>query len=168
MNNLQTSGNIDPSEYYSFLKNDISVRIDTKSPQKYLFSDKEKDILKKLLPSDYYNNCNEKYNKLEAEITEIEDKFKDHNQIKNDIYLNNIKYDAVNLKIKELGHIKANLTVDISKNNKKISDLKKKIQALNDEIKKQNFMILNKNKNNKMLKKRIDVLKKNKLLQTEE
>ena len=166
--NLQTSGNIDPSDYYSFLKNDISVRIDTKSPKKYLFSDKEKDILKKLLPSDYYNNCNEKYNKLETEITEIEDKFKDHDQIKNDIYLNNIKYDAVNLKIKELGHIKANLNVDVSKNNKKISDLKKNIQFLNDEIKKQNLMISNKDKNNKMLRKRIDILKKNKILQTEE
>lgn len=46
--------------------------------------------------------------------------------------------------------IKANLTMDVSKNNKKILDLKKKIQALNDEIKKQNLMKSNTNTKTKM------------------
>ncbi len=166
--NIQNSVYMDISDYYSLLKNDISCKIDTKTPKKYLFTEQENDILKKILPSDYYNNCNEKFNKIENQLTEIGDKFKDHDQIKKDIYLNNIKCDALNLRLKESSKIKANLTVDVSKNNKKLSELKRKIKVFKEEIEKQSIILTNKNKNKNLLKKKIDVLKKSIQLQTDE
>ena len=166
--NIQTSNNMNVSDYYSLLRNDIRCKIDTKSPKNYLFTEQENYMLKKILPSDYYNNCNERYNKMEHQLTEIGDKFKEHDQIKKDIYLNNIKYDALNLKLKESSKIKANLSVDVSKNFKKISELKRKIKVYKDEIEKQSSILTKKTNDKNLLKKRIDVLKKSKLLQTGE
>ena len=166
--NIQTSSNMNVSDYYSLLRNDINCKIDTKSPKNYLFTEQENYMLKKILPSDYYNNCNERYNKMEHQLTEIGDKFKEHDQIKKDIYLNNIKYDALNLKLKESSKIKANLSVDVSKNFKKISELKRKIKVYKDEIEKQSSILTKKTNDKNLLKKRIDVLKKSKLLQTGE
>ena len=166
--NIQTSNNMNVSDYYSLLRNDINCKIDTKSPKNYLFTEQENYMLKKILPSDYYNNCNERYNKMEHQLTEIGDKFKEHDQIKKDIYLNNIKYDALNLKLKESSKIKANLSVDVSKNFKNISELKRKIKVYKDEIEKQSSILTKKTNDKNLLKKRIDVLKKSKLLQTGE
>jgi hypothetical protein len=165
---LQTGENVEIPDFSTYLKNEISVRIDTKSPKNYLFSDKEKEVLKKLLPDRYYNNYNEKFNKVETELTEIEEKFKDNKNIKNEIYMDNIKCDEQNLKLKELGNIKANLTLSNSKNNKKIVELKKKIQMLNNDIKKEDKMVQKKEKINNIIRKKIETLKKTKVMQTEE
>ena len=163
--NMETMGNSEIPSFSTYLKKHIDHRIDTKSPQIYLFNEQEKEVLKKLIPNEYYNNYNEKYSKVENELTEIGEKFKGNELKKNELYLNSIKYDEINLKKKELDNIKANLSIFISKNNKKILELKKKIQNLNNDIKKQNLIISNKNKNNNLLKKRIDVLKRTKILQ---
>ena len=165
---LQTGENVEIPDFSTYLKNEISVRIDTKSPKNYLFSDKEKEVLKKLLPDRYYNNYNEKFNKVETELTEIEEKFKDNKNIKNEIYMDNIKCDEQNLKLKELGNIKANLTLSNSKNNKKIVKLKKKIQMLNNDSKKEDKMVQKKEKINNIIRKKIETLKKTKVMQTEE
>ena len=164
---LQTSVIVNASAYYSFLKNDVNSKIDTKSPKKYLFNEQEKDILKKILPTEYYNSCNEKYNKIDNQLTEIGDRFKEHDQIKNDINLNNIKFDEINLRIKELSLIKTKLYVNYTNNNKKITELKKKINSYKEAVKKENLLIKVKNKNNDLLKNKIDTLKKVKKLQTE-
>jgi hypothetical protein len=166
--NTQKSLYMDISDYYSLLKNEISCKIDTKTPKSYLFTEQESNILKKILPTEYYNNCNEKYNKIENQITEIGDKFKEHDQIKKDIYFNNIRYDEINLKLKQAAKIKAKLSVDASKNNKKLVDLKRTIKVVKNEIERQQIIITKKIKDKNLLKKRIDVLKKSKMLQTED
>ena len=170
-NNMKTMENGEIPDFSSYLKNGIEHRIDTKSPQKFLFSEQEKDILKKLLPDEYYNNCNEKYNKIENELNEIGEKYKENEQIKNEIFLDNIKYEGINLKLKESGNIKINLNAIFSKNNNKINDLKRKIKLLDDEIKRNDIIISNKNKEINLVKKNIEKKEdkyKSILLQTEE
>lgn len=164
---LQTLGNADIPNFSSFLKNEISLRIDSKTPKKYLLLDQEKEILKKLLPSDYYNNMNEKYDSIENEINEIKDKFKNNETIKNDLNLDTIKCEGINLKLKELESRQTNLYVTYINNNKKIVDLKKKIKLLKDDTEKQDYKISYRNKNNILLKNNIG-LYKTKLLQTDE
>ena len=165
---LQTSGEADLPNFSSYIKNDISCRIDAKTPKIFLFSQDEKEILKKLIPNEYYNNYNEKYNKAEKEINEIEEKFKENGNKKKKLFLDNIKCDAINLKLKEITHIKAVLSINYSKNQKKILDLNRKIKLLDNDIKKQDFLLNQKNKNNKQIKNRIIEVKKSKQLQTEE
>ena len=166
--NLQTVGNTELPNFSAYLKNDISYRIDDKTPKNFLFSQDEKEILKKLLPNEYYNNYNEKYNKIENELTEIEDKFKGNDSIKKEIYYDNLKNDVNNLKLKELSYKTNSLKSIIGENSKKILDMKKKIQLLNEDIKKQNYIFYHKNKNNKIIRERIEIVKKNKNLQTEQ
>ena len=166
--NLQTVANTELPSFSTYLRNDISYRIDDKIPKKYLFSEDEKEILKKLLPDEYYNNCTEKYNKIENELTEIEDKFKGNDTIKKEIYYDNIKNDVNNMKLKELTYQANSLRTIIGQNNKKIVNMKKKIQSLKEDIKKQNYIFEHKNKNNKMIKERIEIVQKNKNLQTDQ
>ena len=163
--NLKTMRNSDIPNFSTYLKTQISHRIDTKGPQVCLFTEQEKEVLKKLLPKECINSFNEKYDKIEKKLTKIKEKFKGNEQMKNKIYLDNINLEEINLKKKELSHIKANLLGLVIKNNKKILEFKKKIQSLNNKIQKEDAILSHKDKNNILLKKRIDVLKKNKNIQ---
>ena len=163
--NLRTMGNSDIPDFSAYLREEISHRIDTKSPQIYLFTEQEKEVLKKLLPTEYYNSYNEKYNKVENELIEIEEKFKGYGQMKNELDLNKMKLEEINLKKKELSQIKANLSRFIIQNNKKLFELKKTIQSVNNDIQKEDAILSQKDKNNILLKKRIDVFKRTKKLQ---
>jgi len=157
-NNLKTSGNIENSAMSSYFR-DVSHRIDVSTPKKYLFNEKEKEVLKKLIPNEYYNNINEKYKNAENQLTEIEDMLKDNDAIRNQLYYDNVRNEAVNLKLKEQIQIKTNLNIDYNKNHKKISDLKKKIKELTDSMNAQESLLNKKNKRNKAIKKKINELK---------
>ena len=159
---LKSEGNMQLPDFTTYLKKNISFKIDNKTPKKYLFSQEEKEMFKKLLPKEYYNNYNDKYNKVENELTEIEDKFKGNNIIKNQIYSDNIKNAVSNLKLKELSYKISNLKIIIGKNDKTILDMKKKIKVLNNDIKKQDFIFSHHNENNKIILKRIEIVKRNK------
>ena len=157
-NNLKTSGNIENSALSSYFR-DVNHKIDTSTPKKYLFNEKEKEVLKKLIPNEYYNNINEKYKNAENQLTEIEDMFKDNDAIRNQLYYDNVRNEAVNLKLKEQIQIKTNLNIDYNKNHKKMADLKKKIKELTDSMNIQESLLNKKNKRNKAIKKKINELK---------
>jgi len=157
-NNLKTSGNLENSAQSSYFR-DVSHRIDTSTPKKYLFNEKEKEVLKKLIPNEYYNNINEKYKNAENQLTEIEDMFKENDAIRNQLYYDNVRNEAVNLKLKEQIQIKTNLNIDYNKNHKKMADLKKKIKELTDSMNMQESLLNKKNKRNKIIKKKINELK---------
>ena len=157
-NNLKTSGNIENSALSSYFR-DVNHKIDTSTPKKYLFNEKEKEVLKKLIPNEYYNNINEKYKNAENQLTEIEDMFKDNDAIRNQLYYDNVRNEAVNLKLKEQIQIKTNLNIDYNKNHKKMADLKKKIKELTDSMNIQESLLNKKNKRNKIIKKKINELK---------
>ena len=64
----------------------------------YLFTEAEKEIFKKIVPEDLFNNLNEKYNQKESEMKEIEETCKEPKEIKKKLYLDNLKYEEINLK----------------------------------------------------------------------
>ena len=77
-----------------------------------------------MVPNEYFNNMNVKVNERENEIKEIEEAYQDKKGLKNNLYLDNLIYDEINLKEKELKMIKSNLMATHIKNNKKIMDMK--------------------------------------------
>ena len=147
----------------SYCNNEIKSRIDNTSPKHYLFSENEKKVLEKLLPSEYINKIDEKYQKVENEINEYDNKFKENEGLKNKINLEKIKNFHINLQKKEQDKIKINLGAKYSQNNKKIVELKKKINAINDSIRKQEFLISAKDVNISEIKNKIEELKKKSL-----
>ena len=103
----------------------------------YLFTEAEKEVFKKLVPNEYFNNVNDKVNERENEITEIEEAYQDKKSLKKKLYLDNLRYDEINLKEKELKMIKSNLMATHIKNNKKIMDIKNQIKKVENEINKE-------------------------------
>ena len=103
----------------------------------YLFTEAEKEVFKKLVPNEYFNNVNVKVNERENEIKEIEEAYQDKKGLKKKLYLDNLRYDEINLKEKELKMIKSNLMATHIKNNKKIMDMKNQIKKMENEINKE-------------------------------
>ena len=165
----QTEGNLENYNYYSYLRTKINPRIDTENPKDFLFSERDKELLQHLIPNEYYNNYNEKFNQAEKEINDIKEYFKDHEPIKKEINLYTIKYEALNLGLKELYQENANLSSIASKNATKITQLNKEIQKLNEQYKKQELLLSKLEKYKKAIKKKcLNNKKKNeKLLQTD-
>ena len=107
----------------------------------YLFTEAEKEIFKKIVPNDLFNNLNEKYNEKENEMKKIEETCKEPKDIKSKLYLDNLKYEEINMKQQELRMRKANLMSEHIKNNKKISEIKDKIKLKQIELNKENKKI---------------------------
>ena len=143
----------------AYLK-EIKSKIDDSAPKKNLFSEKDKEILQKLIPENNLNSLNERYNNIETEINKMdEEKTKENKEIKNKIYDNKMKIDAINLKIRELNIKIISKNNIFSKNRKKIMDLNKKIRELNLSIEKENTNIQKGEKNNEALKKIIEKIR---------
>ena len=67
----------------AYLK-EIKSKIDDSAPKKNLFSEKDKEILQKLIPENNLNSLNERYNNIETEINKMdEEKTKENKEIKN-------------------------------------------------------------------------------------
>ena len=126
----------------AFLKKETKYKIDDSAPKKRLFSDKDKEILQKLIPEENLNSFNERYNNIETEINKMdEEKTKENKEIKNQIYGDKMQIDVIKIKIKELNLKIINKNNILSKNRKKIMDLNKKIKELNLEIEKEKSII---------------------------
>lgn len=106
-----------------------------KEPQKpYLFTEVEKEIFKNIMPNEYFNNLNQKYTQKENEMKEIQETTKIPKEIKKQLYLDNLRYEEIILKQREINMKKANLMSKHSKNSKKILDMKTKIKSLQKDI----------------------------------
>ena len=84
---------------------------------------------------------NDKYNQKESEMKEIRETYKEPEELKKKIYLDNLKYEEINLKQKEMRMKKANLMSKHIKNNKKINEIKNVIKMKQKEIDKENKRI---------------------------
>ena len=147
----------------AFLKKETKYKIDDSAPKKRLFSDKDKEILQKLIPEENLNSFNERYNNIETEINKIdEEKTKENKEIKNQIYGDKMQIDVIKIKIKELNLKIINKNNILSKNRKKIMDLNKKIKELNLAIEKEKSIISKGTKNNELLKKIMEKIKSQK------
>ena len=143
---------------------EVTSRIDNVYvPESNLFTEREADILRKILPDDILNNYMEKFEKKKVEKEKIEEK----NNIKEKNENNNeqICYDIDLIKMKRISEErkKASLNVKFNKNKKKISDFKSKINELQKQINIQNAIINRMNKNINNYTKKVDEMKNNKL-----
>ena len=156
---VKTMANIEPYSFSEYMKYEVPAKIKITKPKNYLISENENKYISKLLPEEYVKKVTEKYDEIENQIKEIEgDKKKENKQLKSSVDDNKIQIERLNLKNKEeeIKKIKYNST--LTKNKKKILDLKKQISELNDNIKRETAMIKKKDKNIEFLNKKIEEL----------
>ena len=118
------------------------------------------------MPNEYFNNLNEKYSQKENEMKEIEEATKPQKELKKQLYLDNLRYEEIILKQREIKMKKANLMSKHTKNTKKILDMKTRIKSLQNEIdreaKKVTRMADYNNSINKVIKEYYEKMKKEK------
>ena len=167
-NKLKNSFSNENSKLPLYLK-DINSKVDTSSCKNYLFSEKEKEVLKVLVPDDYLKNFNERYKNIENQMNEIEKETnKENGVIKSEIDSNKLKLDEINLRIKEENMKKIMKNNVINKNNKKINDLKNQINKIMLLIKEQEKKLSKTSKSNDNIRKIIEEFNNKKVEKNEE
>ena len=91
------------------------------------------------------------YNQKEKEMKEIEEICKEPKELKQKLYLDNLKYEEINAKKRELRMKKANLMAENIRNNKKIIEMKNRIKMKEKEIDKENKKLIRFNERNNTL-----------------
>ena len=161
-NSMQKKSNYD-KKLIGNLK-EVTSRIDNVYiPELNLFTEREADILRKILPDDILNSYMEKFEKKKVEKEKIEEKneIKEKNENNNEQIFYDI--DLIKMKRKTEERKKASLNIKYYKNKKKITDFKSKINELQKQIIIQNTIINRMNKNIKNYTKKVDEMKNNKL-----
>lgn len=144
----------------------IAYNKSKEAPKIYLFTEAEKELFKKIVPDNLFNNLNDKYTQKETEMKEIEENCKDQKEMKKQLYMDNLKYEEINLKQQELRMRKANLMANHIKNSKKLIEIKNKIKMLQKDINKEDKKIVRvverNNSINQIIKNYIEQKKKEK------
>ena len=146
--------NINKKKLIGNLKEVTSLIDNVYVPESNLFTERESDVLRKILPEEFLNDYIEKYEKKKLEKQKVEELIeendineqkdqKDKEQIVYDIDLNNLKKKTEMKK-------KAELKMKSLKIKKKINDLELKIKEVQKQINVQNDIInrMDKNFNN--------------------
>ena len=128
-------------------------------PEKSLFTPREAEFLKQVIPENYINRYNEKFDAIKTEKDEVEKKFEEFEQKNNDNLQVKFKIDLLKLRIKTNEKDKTNLMVAFNKNKIKIINLKKEINEYKKRLKEQNVVLYRMNKYNKIYS---DAIKKTK------
>ena len=134
----------------------VSKKVDNKKPKSYFLSEKEKDVFQKLVPQEYYNNCDLKYKTIENQVNEIKKKLKENDKIKSDISLVNLQNDEIQTEIKKQELAKLKLLKETNKYNKDILDLKGQIKQVNGNINKYDMILNIKMRENDIIKKNME------------
>ena len=109
--------------------------------ERNLFTERESEILKKIIPEEFLDKYNERFEKKKIEKDEIEQKFDENDDIKLDNKQIKLKIDAIALKVKEAEIIGTNLNIKFRKNKVKIDKLKNEIFKLQKNAKEQQGII---------------------------
>ena len=123
--------------------NEVTSVIDTSSVQTNLFTEKETDLLKKLIPQDYIDVYNERFEMKKKEKDQIEKKFEENENLKLENQQSKYEVELLKLKLKEKERITSELEVKVRKNNIKVSKLKSEIAQYEKQLKEQ-IALLNK------------------------
>ena len=102
-NHLGTSADISYSFklFKKYMKNQNS-KIKISNPEIYLFSNKEKNMFNKLIPKQYMDDFNKRYNDIDNEIKDFEkEKKKENKVIKSEINKDKMRIELKKLQIKE-------------------------------------------------------------------
>ena len=157
-NHLKSSADISHSlhSFQLFMKNKDS-KIKITKPRNYLFSEKEKKIMNKLMTERLVTDVNERYNSIDKQIKNVEqERKKEHKVIKINIGINDMKIKNLKLQIKEEEIKQIEKHKKMVENNKKIQDLENEIKKINQIIKKEEKNYAKKVKGNEAVKKAIE------------
>ena len=150
--NLNRNNSYFKTSENSYLDNGEEI---IENAKRYLFTNKESEILKKLLPGYYLNHVNGKYDNIEAQIYEIEEKFKENKNLRDEIANKKNQVDFFKLQLKEQDKKNSNLNIEISKYKRQIVEIKLKINKINTELKKVGSVLSKKEGENKVLNNHI-------------
>ena len=123
--------------------NEVTSVIDTSSVQTNLFTEKETKLLQKLIPQDYIDVYNERFEMKKNENDQIEKKFEENENLKLENQQSKYEVELLKLKLKEKERITSELEVKVRKNNIKVSKLKSEIAQYEKQLKEQ-IALLNK------------------------
>ena len=129
-------------------------------PETNLFTDRETEVLKKVLPEDYLNKYVEKYDAIKVEKDEIENKFGENDKIKNNNMYKKNELDIVKMRIKTKERVQTDLIIKIRQNKTKIVNLQKEISEYKKKINEQTNKLNRMNKYNKIYSEQIKNIKK--------
>ena len=163
-NHLKSSADISYSlhSFQKYMKNKDS-KLKITNPKNYLFSEKEKKAMNKLMTERLVTDMNERYNSIDTKIKNIEkEKKKEHKGIKIKINNNDVKIKHLQLQIKEENIKKIDKNKKYVENKKKIKELQNQIKKISENIKKEEKNYEKKLKSNEAFKKQIENIKINK------
>jgi hypothetical protein len=139
--------------------NEVTSVIDTSSVQTNLFTEKETELLKKLIPQDYIDVYNERFEMKKKEKDQIEKKFEENEYLKLENQQSKYEVELLKMKLKEKERITSELEVKVRKNNIKVGKLKSEITQYEKQLKEQNALL---NKKIKYNKKYISIIERGK------
>ena len=131
--------------------------------QENLFTEREDEILRKVIPEKYMIAYNELYDSKKKENEEIEAKFEEHANIKKENVKVKGSIDFAKLKVITQERKNNNLNIQIGKNNKKINDIRAEISDFQKKINQQKAVLTRMDKQKRNYLHIIDMIKKNKI-----
>ena len=109
--------------------------------ERNLFTERESKILKKIIPEEFLDEYNERFEMKKIEKEEIEQKFNENDDIKLDNKQIKLRLEGLALKVKEKEKIGADLNIKCRKNKVKIGNLKNEIFKLQKKVKEQQGIV---------------------------
>ena len=139
-------------------KNDyVSIK-----PNKSLFSLEENKVLKNLVPTDYLDSYNQRYQNLLEKVNEVSQMFQNNEEKKNEMKKQKERIDEVNLNNKTFIQKNTKLNNESSKYKRQIVEIKGKIKKINITIKRLQNIIDKKSEEGKKIKIQIEEEKEKK------
>ena len=117
--------------------NEVTSVIDTSSVQTNLFTEKETEVLKKLIPQDYIDVYNERFEMKRKEKDQIQKKFEENENLKLENQQSKYEVELLKMKLKEKERITSELEVKVRKNNIKVGKIKSEIAQYEKQLKEQ-------------------------------
>lgn len=111
------------------------ILIDKSYNNSNLFTDKEHDFLREIIPSKYMNRYINEFESRKKQKEEIENKFEEHNNIKDKKQQIQFRIDYIGIKIKEEEKKHLELLLKFRNNNRIKKELKNKLEKYEKEIK---------------------------------
>ena len=146
----------------NYQKKKITSLIDNKLlTDNNLFTERENNFLKTIIPENYFNKYKEIFNDKKKENAEIEQKFTEFDEKKKTNMKMSYEIEHFKLKSKEQEIIKTDLEVKFRKNNQKIKKIQNEIGKLKVDIEKQDKILSRTEKTNKKYLDIIQVFNKN-------
>jgi hypothetical protein len=123
--------------------------------ERNLFTERESEILKKIIPEEFLDKYNERFEKKKIEKEEIEQKFDENDDKKFDNQQIKLRIEAIALKVKEKERIGADLNIKFRRNKVNIDKLKNEIFKMQKSVKEQQEILNKLNKKKKGYSKAI-------------